>query len=94
MHGMQLVRRRNVSDLHCRIGAQLLHARVCPAAEVALELRARFGARVGGSGQFDARVGRERRRHQRERATEAGNAEADCFHSGRGGIIIAGYLGT
>jgi len=91
--GMELVRRRDVNGLHRGLGAQLLHACVGAAAEVALELRARFGTWIGGGDELDALVGRERRRHQRERTTEPCNAEADCRHGWRG-VIIGKYLGT
>ena len=90
---MELVRRRNVQHFERRIGAQLFHRRIGTTAKVALELRARLGARVGRGDQRDARVGRERGRHQRERASEAGDADTHCLHRGRGGII-AKYLGT
>jgi len=91
--GMKLMRRRNVERLDRRIATQLRHAGVGASAEIALELRARLRARIARRRQFDPPVGRERRRHQRERATESCNAEADCPHGWRG-VIIRKYLGT
>ena len=72
---MHLVRRRDVDDVHRRVGAQRLDRRV-RAVHRNRRRSARAPRRAGRRRRTssNARIGDERRQHQRERAAESGHA--------------------
>ena len=74
---MNLVRGRRVDGVDAGIRTQVLEPGIGAPPEVANELLARFGARVGGRNDLDARMPAERRQHQHESASEPGHAQPE-----------------
>ena len=76
VRGVMLMRRSDVNHFDAFVGAELVDRRVHPRAEVRGEAPGRFGARVCRGNQLEARIRGQRGEHQRERAPQTGDADA------------------
>jgi hypothetical protein len=76
VRGMHLMGRCDVDNLDRLVGTKLLDARIGRRAEVGFELRACLGTGVGAATKPHARIGDERRQHQRERPPKSDDTPA------------------
>jgi hypothetical protein len=78
--GMELVRRRDVDDVHFRLCRELFNAIKSLGTELGRELCAGRGARVGAGDKRHARVQGEGRHHEREGAPQARDTNFEFWY--------------